>query len=262
MDVRSSFEPIAMGLQGKNSPLTLELQDCQFDRDATIRFQEVFTTSNQGHTLKLDSDVLFVLRHIHISAGPLLDRMLQHPADSGLRHLDLFQPRPRDVQAIMLALERNPWLEGLVLGSESPVRRGNTTHHESGRVDPESARYIIDSLPHLDGLKKLKIAFQVAAASQMMAALRANKSLEDIFIDASFLTEDDQATLRSFASRNAERRTTFHRLVSLKLWHPAARMTECETGKDVVFRSFVAWGDRLELNTDGAASQRHSGDDD
>jgi hypothetical protein len=250
---RSSFKRIAVCLRNKSGSFTLELHDCQFDRNATVLFHEFFTALHQGHTLKLDRQVFFVLRHIQTSAGALLERMLQQPTN-GLRHLELIKPHCYSVQAVMSALEQNLWLESLVLETGDLERQGSILpHNESGRVDPDSARQIIDSLPHLRGLKKLKIAFQAAVEplkDQMMAAFRANKSLEEVFIEASFLSDDDQAMLRLFATRNAERRAMFHRLVSLKLWHPSAKMTECETGMDVVFRSLIAWEDRLELNTD------------
>jgi hypothetical protein len=116
-------------------------------------------------------------------------------------------------------------------------------------LDLEKAKVLMRFLPQIHRLKKIHVRFESAVAplkDALMKAFQDNLSLEDVGLEADFLTEEDQEKLKSLCSRNAA-----HRLAT-------ERVKQCVSSDDVLFCTLVGHnGDLLP----GGAERKRKHDD-
>jgi hypothetical protein len=182
----------------RESPLKkLTLSNCTFGAVSSNLFHQLFVSPSNICSLQMDGTVRFL-----ISNGRALVHLLEQPRCS-LRTLQLdccFFHDARDLQVFLTGLESDGHsLESL----------------EVDRVtSAASCAELAEALPKILGLKRLRLAFDntlgfsswfwtfPAASDRLLDALKRNRSLQEIKIQATGLTRQHQDTIQSYAARN------------------------------------------------------------
>jgi hypothetical protein len=184
------WERITRGIRNSQSLTKLTLSRCYFDKNGTDIFRELFLSGrSQLSTLVLENGVEFYVPTYMVVVSILRER------GSSLTALEICgnSIEGRELRNFFSELNQNYSLESLVI--ERPL-------------DFDTWFSFLRIIPEVQTLRRIRFVVRGTKPPEKMKtrfleAFKKNDYLEDIDIQAEFLSRKDQALLRSYAERNA-----------------------------------------------------------